>query len=107
MVKPHSLQEEGARRERRSLQHPREALWVLMRPVGIDFLKSHLLEMDRLRCDEEPYERKPQIKFSLPDEVRRTDHKWNPSVLILFKMGQGQMRNSSPQPLLHLSLPKG
>ena len=67
----HNLQEEGVQRGEEP-QHPWKALWVLMRPVGIDFLKSHLLEMDQLRWAEEPYERKPQIKFSLPDEVWRT-----------------------------------
>lgn len=54
LVKPHSWQEEGVQQGRWSRQHPWEALWVLMRPVSIDFLKSHSLQMYQLRCDEEP-----------------------------------------------------
>ena len=71
MEKPTTCRRKGCKGEK-SPQHPWKALWVLTRPVGIDFLKSHLLEMDQLRWAEEPYERKPQIKFSLPDEVWRT-----------------------------------
>ena len=43
-----------------------------MRPVRIEFLKSYLLQMYQLQCDEEPLKGKPQITFPLRGEVRGT-----------------------------------
>lgn len=90
-------QPEGEHRGHGAHKNPQEALWVQMRTVRDEFLKSHLLEMYQLQCDEEPLKGKPQITFPLPGEVRGTTseihHCWG--FCFCLRMGRGQRSTHS------------